>query len=554
MEGLSGTVSITGSSICGWNAESNVSWIHTVSSGSGNGTVSYSVDANPGDSRSGTITIGDQAFTITQSMHCQVFCPLQAQTCVSQIPVEVIETTCEQEILQQHPECVQNPGPCIEWIQGCKDGYLQQAQQACTYEFDQCQNACHDICNYSLSAASASLPASASSGTVTISSVACNWAAASNAGWLHLTSGSAGNGNTDVVYSADANTGPARTGTLTIADQTLTVTQANGCTFSLSSSSASVGAAASSGNNIQLTSSNAGCGWTASSNAGWLHPAASGTGSGATFAVDANQGPARTGTITIGGKSLSVTQANGCTYSLSSSISNVGAAASSGNSIQLVCSNAGCGWTASSNAGWLHPATSGTGSGATFAVDANQGPARTGTITIGGKSLTVNQADGCTYSISPTGTSISIDGGSNNYLSVNCSSGCGWSATSNANWIHITSGSNGTGTGYVVYSVDPTGSNRSGTITAAGKTFTVTQNLTCPQVCQASAQACSAQVSQIMGPACQDMCNQQMMQIPLCIAQPSYCVGMFQACVTGCMGQAQQACTSQYDQCMASCN
>ena len=471
MEGLSGTVSITGSSICGWNAESNVSWIHTVSSGSGNGTVSYSVDANPGDSRSGTITIGDQAFTITQSMHCQVFCPLQAQTCVSQIPVEVIETTCEQEILQQHPECVQNPGPCIEWIQGCKDGYLQQAQQACTYEFDQCQNACHDICNYSLSAASASLPASASSGTVTISSVACNWAAASNAGWLHLTSGSAGNGNTDVVYSADANTGPARTGTLTIADQTLTVTQANGCTFSLSSSSASVGAAASSGNNIQLTSS-----------------------------------------------------------------------------------NAGCGWTASSNAGWLHPATSGTGSGATFAVDANQGPARTGTITIGGKSLTVNQADGCTYSISPTGTSISIDGGSNNYLSVNCSSGCGWSATSNANWIHITSGSNGTGTGYVVYSVDPTGSNRSGTITAAGKTFTVTQNLTCPQVCQASAQACSAQVSQIMGPACQDMCNQQMMQIPLCIAQPSYCVGMFQACVTGCMGQAQQACTSQYDQCMASCN
>jgi hypothetical protein len=59
LEGSSGSISVTGSSLCSWNAESNVSWIHTVSSGTGNGTVNYSVDANPGDSRSGTITIGD---------------------------------------------------------------------------------------------------------------------------------------------------------------------------------------------------------------------------------------------------------------------------------------------------------------------------------------------------------------------------------------------------------------------------------------------------------------------------------------------------------------
>ncbi|QEL17125.1 Calx-beta domain-containing protein [Limnoglobus roseus] len=50
--------------------------------------------------------------------------------------------------------------------------------------------------------------------------------------------------------------------------------------------------------------------WTASSSASWLHTSASGTGNGtASFSYDANTGPTRTGTITIDGNSLSVTQA-----------------------------------------------------------------------------------------------------------------------------------------------------------------------------------------------------------------------------------------------------
>lgn len=67
--GASGTVSVTAQAGCGWTAISNVPWITVTagSSGTGNGSVNYSVAANPlASPRSGTITIGGQFFTVNQ--------------------------------------------------------------------------------------------------------------------------------------------------------------------------------------------------------------------------------------------------------------------------------------------------------------------------------------------------------------------------------------------------------------------------------------------------------------------------------------------------------
>src|SRR5262249_50728017 len=50
------------------------------------------------------------------------------------------------------------------------------------------------------------------------------WSATANASWLHVSSG--GTGNQPATFSFDANPGATRTGTLTIAGETLTVTQA----------------------------------------------------------------------------------------------------------------------------------------------------------------------------------------------------------------------------------------------------------------------------------------------------------------------------------------
>ena len=66
-----GTVNVTSSSDeCPWTAVSNAPWI-TISrrggSGTGNGTVSYSVSANTGDPRTGTMTIAGQTFTVNQN-------------------------------------------------------------------------------------------------------------------------------------------------------------------------------------------------------------------------------------------------------------------------------------------------------------------------------------------------------------------------------------------------------------------------------------------------------------------------------------------------------
>ena len=50
--------------------------------------------------------------------------------------------------------------------------------------------------------------------------------------------------------------------------------------------------------------------WSASSDASWLHTTASGAGNGlATFTFDANSGATRSGTLTIAGHALTVTQA-----------------------------------------------------------------------------------------------------------------------------------------------------------------------------------------------------------------------------------------------------
>jgi Putative binding domain, N-terminal len=67
--GGTGSRSVTTANGCGWTAASGADWVTITSgaSGTGNGTVSYSVAANPGSTRTATLTIGGQAVTVVQS-------------------------------------------------------------------------------------------------------------------------------------------------------------------------------------------------------------------------------------------------------------------------------------------------------------------------------------------------------------------------------------------------------------------------------------------------------------------------------------------------------
>jgi len=153
---------------------------------------------------------------------------------------------------------------------------------------------------------------------------ACGWSAASNNGWLTVSPpGSAGNAN--VAFTAAANPDPLpRTGSLTVAGQTYTVTQPPApCSYVLVPNSyGPVTSDGASGLSFTFTTTTpSGCAGSAVSYASWL--TASTTWNDAqsgivTYAVAQNlSGSQRTGTIQFGPQTFTVTQSKAaCAYSL----------------------------------------------------------------------------------------------------------------------------------------------------------------------------------------------------------------------------------------------
>src|SRR5262249_49064953 len=102
---------------------------------------------------------------------------------------------------------------------------------------------------------------------------------------------------------------------------------------------------------------------------------------------------------------------------------------------------------------------------------------RSGTISIGGKTFTINQAGtACVVTIGSSSRSFSASSGTGT-VAVSAPGGCSWAATSSASWLKVMSGSNGSGNGSVSYSVSANSNttSRNATLTIGGNTFGVTQ-------------------------------------------------------------------------------
>lgn len=86
----------------------------------------------------------------------------------------------------------------------------------------------------------------------------------------------------------------------------------------------------------------------------------------------------------------------------------------------------------------------------------------------------------CSYSLNATKASYNSSAKTGTIGITSSTSSCDWTALSNASWITVTSGNSGAGSGTVSYSItENTGTtNRSGTITIAGLTFTIVQSAT----------------------------------------------------------------------------
>jgi uncharacterized protein (TIGR03437 family) len=82
-------------------------------------------------------------------------------------------------------------------------------------------------CSYTLAPTSQSFAVSGGTGSINVTTQAtCTRNATSNANWVTITAGGTGTGNGTVNYTVAANTGAARTGTISIGNATFTVTQA----------------------------------------------------------------------------------------------------------------------------------------------------------------------------------------------------------------------------------------------------------------------------------------------------------------------------------------
>jgi hypothetical protein len=332
-------------------------------------------------------------------------------------------------------------------------------------------------CTFVVEPLTYSVPAAGGTAAIAVRAVkGCAWTAATSSDWIVFNLGQAGNGDGELRFTVAGNSGPARTGVVTLAGQTVTVTQASACTFTLTPSSLSVGAAASTGT-IQVAAPQ-GCAWSAASTAPWitLGDGPSGTGNGQVqVSFAANSGPARQGSLTIADRAVPVAQASGCTYSVTPTTQDV--AGTGGTGAALIATAAGCPWTASSNADWVAViARSGVGPGEVpFTVGANPAPARSGTLTVADRVVTVNQASQCTWSFSPPSHTFAASGGNGNVLMI-VSGACSWTAVSDVEWIVLTAGGSGTGGGLVQFVAAPnSGPPRTGSLTIAGQRYEVVQ-------------------------------------------------------------------------------
>lgn len=351
--GGAASFSITAQPECAWTATSSVNWISALSpaSGQGNSNVEFSVAANEGGSgREGDIVVNGSLVHVAQRAPCR----------------------------------------------------------------------------YEISPPAQSASASGDGGSVTITTSAeCAWSATADVGWISLSPPLTGSGRASVGYTVAPNGGASeRAGVITIGGQRSVITQSGvgaPCSFAISPASQSIGATGGSGTVAMSTQPS--CRWTATSNAAWITVTSGGSGTGngtVGFSVGANTGAARTGTVSIGGRAFTISQA-------------------------------------------------------TPGAPAPAPPAPAPPAPAPPAPAPPPPAPSCSYSVSPKEAKVGEEGGSGTF-NVSTASGCAWSASSQESWISITSGGSGTGNGTVRFTVARnTGKKRNGFLTIAGQEVKVEQ-------------------------------------------------------------------------------
>ena len=258
-DGGSGSFAVTTLAECSWSAASDSPWviINSGAQGSGSGTVTFAVGSNGSAAgRDAFITVADRSFEVRQAgnaAQCQYsLTPVQFDACMPAGSVQATLTT--------QASCPWTATPNASWISlpgggsgsgpavislTFGDNYdapreglvmvrwpavtagqnIRIAQAGCTYGVSQSAFSFTSAAaaSGSFNVVQQSIPTSCGGATQD----RCLWTAVSSVPWITITSSMPRTGDNPVAFTVQANDGSQpRTGTITIRDQTVTVTQA----------------------------------------------------------------------------------------------------------------------------------------------------------------------------------------------------------------------------------------------------------------------------------------------------------------------------------------
>lgn len=392
-------------------------------------------------------------------------------------------------------------------------------------------------CAVTLDVKTTQIASAGGSGTISVATEReCEWTIESGSDWLTFSGPATRQGAAELPFSVQSNRSTsARAVEVSIGDQRATISQeAATCPWKVSPSEVVIGPAG--GDRTLELSTEDFCSWVVTSRESWVavHSESNGKGSAdVTLRIAPNDGAQRIATLDVPGGTVTVRQREApppapvppppvvtpppvvipppstppqepppapsepappvptppaptpptppvpapCTFQAAPTTFNV---PFSGGPLQVeVVTQAGCTWTAASNAAWVSVVNGATGAGSgrvDLTVAENTGAARSATLVVAGQTVTVSQQSrpACAYAINPSSYNPSSSGGTIS-VTVGTSAGCDWAVTGNPTWISAspaTFSGNGTTT---ITVLSNSGAARSATLKIAGRDFVVQQ-------------------------------------------------------------------------------
>jgi hypothetical protein len=346
-DGGTGSVAVAVAAGCAWTAAVTGSWITITSgsSGSGPGTVAYSVAPNPAtEPRSGSLAMGGQTHAIAQQGRPATACSYELSPGSAEFGKDAATGTFS---VTAPNDCAWTSTSSASWLvvssgnEGSGNGTVSYAVArnldvvartatitVVNKTFTVRQSGDIGGCQYSVAPVdlSSCMPAGNLTANVT-TQAGCSWTVAPSASWLTVSSGSSGTGSGIITIAFSENYDAPRDGIVMVrwptptAGQNIRLAQA-GCVYAVSRSAFNVTAIATSGtfDVIQESVPNT-CGgatqdrciWSAVSDASWITvtsamPRAGDNPVNFTVAANASSVP-RVGRITVRDKTVTITQA-----------------------------------------------------------------------------------------------------------------------------------------------------------------------------------------------------------------------------------------------------